>query len=147
VTHQLPACCSSAVVPLLERRNHDAVVVANAEAWIACTLVLAYDAEELPCSVQEENCTCLLWSGCQTHVAQQVPGAMLRSDVPHSLLELQSVTKRSQNASQCALRQLRNHADAEPLDVGGPGLESLLRSLHTRHADQKWFSKSHANVI
>jgi len=112
VTHQLPACCSSAVVPLPERKNHDAALVANAEAWIACTLVLAYDAEKLPCSVQEDCSTCLLWSGWQTHVAQQVPGAMLKSDVPHSLLELQSVTKRSQNASLCALRQLRNHADA-----------------------------------
>ncbi len=89
------------MVPLLERRNHDAVVVANAEAWTACILVLAHDAEKLPCSVQEDCSTCLLWSGWQTHVAQQVPGAMLRSDVPHSLLELQSVTKRSQNAS-CA---------------------------------------------
>ena len=69
--------------------NHDAVVVANAEAWTACTLVLVYDAEKLPCSVQGENCTCLLWSGCQTHVAQQIPGAMLRSDVPHSVLKLQ----------------------------------------------------------
>ena len=45
MTHQLPACCSSAVAPLHKRRNRDAVVVANAEAWIACTLVLAYDAE------------------------------------------------------------------------------------------------------
>ncbi len=75
VTHHSPACCSSAVVTLHERRNRDAVVVAN--AWIACTLVLAYDAEELPCSVQKDSCTCLLWNACQTHVAQQVPVAML----------------------------------------------------------------------
>ncbi len=73
----MPACCSSAVVPLRERRNHDAALVANAEAWIACTLVLADDADELSCSVQEEKCTCLPRSECQTLVAQQVPEAML----------------------------------------------------------------------
>ena len=35
------------------------MLVADLEAWTACTLVLAYDAEELPYSVQQESHTCL----------------------------------------------------------------------------------------
>jgi len=73
----MPAVCSLAVVKNHGSRNHVATYVANLEAWCACTLVLAYDAEALPCSVQEESCTCLLWSGCQAHVAQQIPVPML----------------------------------------------------------------------
>ena len=59
------------------RRNHVGVIVANLGAWLACTLILAYEAKALPCSVREQTCTCLLWSGRRTHVAQQLPVAML----------------------------------------------------------------------
>ncbi len=95
------------MVPVLERRSHNAGVVANAEACTACTLILAYDTEKLPSDVQGDNCTCLLWSGCQANVAQQIPGAILISDVPHWVLKLQTtITERKPV-------QLRNHADAE----------------------------------
>jgi len=72
----MSACCSPAVAPPGAGRNHHAVLVSNAEDRTVCTPVLGDDAEKLPCNIQEVNCTCLLWSGRQTHVAQQAPIAM-----------------------------------------------------------------------
>ena len=116
-THQMPAC-SSAVIHLRGRRNHGAVLVAHVEAWAACVLVLYDNADELPCSVQEGNCSCLPQSGCQTHVGQQIPVAMpFTFDGLHSLLELQAATKRSQNAS-AAIEIPRTMASAGHSQLG-----------------------------
>ncbi len=76
------------------------MLVADLEAWTACTLVLAYDAEELPYSVQQESHTCLRWSVRRTHVAQQFSVAMLPSlQSLDRYLKINSATKRSQNAN------------------------------------------------
>ncbi len=40
VSYQLPAFCSSAVIPQHGSRNQVALLVANLETWLACTLVL-----------------------------------------------------------------------------------------------------------
>ncbi len=118
VTHQLLAYCFSAVVPLLEKKHHDAVVVANAEALIPYTLVLADAAQKLPCNVQEESCTCLLRSDWQIHVGQQVPIAML-SDLTSFAGCLRTSPPLNDHRTQClacclcdvniSQRPLRNH--------------------------------------
>ena len=57
------------------------VLVSNAKACTACTLVV-YD-DQTRCrvymlrSVQEDHRACLLWSDCQTRVAQQAPVGIL----------------------------------------------------------------------
>ncbi len=75
----MPACCFLAVVTLREERRHAPARVASAEGWSACVQVMADDAEELLSSVQKENCTGLLWRGCQTQVAQHISVTMLSS--------------------------------------------------------------------
>ncbi len=116
------------MVPVLEGKNHDALVVATAEALTACTLILAYDTKKLPCSVQGDNCTCLLWIGCQAHVAQQISGAIL-TDVPHSVLKLPS-DHRTQASSapepRCCRALGQNHVlKIKNHVLGFPGLGSF----------------------
>jgi len=65
------------VVPLREDRNHAPARVASVESGCACAQALADDAEELLSSVQQKNFTRLLWSGCQTQVAEHTSVAML----------------------------------------------------------------------
>lgn len=45
--------------------------------WNTCIQVRADDVDVLPCGVQEEICTCLLWGGCLIQVTQHKPVTML----------------------------------------------------------------------
>ena len=146
----MPALCSLAAIPNHERRNHVAMLVADLEAWTACTLVLAYDAEELPYSVQQESHTCLRWSVRRTHVAQQFPVAMLPS-----LQSLDRYLKINQPQSDHRTQTLRNprliNGSSETTPATGLpdarcwGLS--VSSLHFRNADKKCFSTRHAKTV
>ncbi len=90
----MPAVCSLAVVINHGSRNHVATYIVNLGTRFACTVVLAYDAEALPCSTQEESCTagkCYLPAverlpspRCAAHSRNRASGF----DVPQSPLEL-----------------------------------------------------------
>ena len=77
VTYQTSACCSLTVVSFRVSKIDNPACDAPMVNRSTCIQVRADDVEELPCGVQEENCTCLLWGGRLTHVTQHKPVTML----------------------------------------------------------------------
>ncbi len=99
VSHQMPACCSFAVLLFREGRNHVIARVVSAESWGAWIQVMAGDAAELPCSIHNNivHLPAVGWlpdPGRAAHSCSHVA----ESEVPQSLLELQSATQRTQGA-------------------------------------------------